>query len=266
LQGIVISKNEIQTSLHHVSNINTENIDSTLVGSTTTKARSYDSNLDLIHELARSTALARTTVFKIWEQLPIEQIFSACQNPMQFLAEATKKLRKVVADEMVRLVVYKKTDKQLSADELFQQVEETKSDTTATPDKGLYDYIKHDSDIEQDMAIEFDNNASVKLFFKLPDNYKIPTPIGNYTPDFALVMEKKNLDNNTDAPTNYYFVIETKGTDDIDKLKPDEKLKIQCAIKHFEAIGLRSYLAPVHNTTSFDKKSYEQTQQTFFNL
>ncbi len=85
-------------------------------------------------------------------------------------------------------------------------------------------------------------------FLKLPSFYKIPTPIGNYTPDFGLVVQRKGLKDKT--AQDYWFVIETKGTNDIyDKknLRENERAKIMYARKHFEAAGINTihYIAPV---------------------
>ena len=180
------------------------------------------------------------------------------------MAEATKAMRPIVNAELVRLVKYEKTGKTLSLEEIFAAEEETKADITPTPKRGLYDSIIHDSNVEQDMAKAFDDHSTVRLFIKLPSKYKIPTPIGTYSPDFAIVMEKKDLDD-PQAEAKYYFVIETKGTSELDKLKPAERMKIECAIKHFEALGIKSYLAPVDSTETFDAASQKAVGETFFN-
>ena len=130
----------------------------------------------------------------------------------------------------------------------------------------MYDKIIHDSDVEKDLSLEFDRHNTVRLFLKLPEWYKIPTPIGNYTPDFALVIEKKELNaSQNEANTKYYFTVEAKGSKEWKDLREDEKLKIQCAVKHFEAIGLNEYLYPVDSLKTFDQEAYKKTQQTFFN-
>ena len=76
-------------------------------------------------------------------------------------------------------------------------------------------------------------------------------------------MEKRDLDN-PDAEARFYFVVETKGTSEPCKLRPDERMKIQFAIKHFEALGMGSYLAPVNNVKAFDDKAFKAVSKTFF--
>ena len=81
--------------------------------------------------------------------------------------------------------------------------------------------------------------------------------MGNYTPDFALVIEKKNLENK-DSDKKYYFCIETKGKKTKDELSRDERLKIECATKHFVALGFlkpeAGYLAPITDFKHFEEQ------------
>ncbi len=266
LSDIHIGKNELEISLHRWNSITQDDVDEQHQGATRTTIRGQTATLNVIEELSRNTALATTTAAAILSGLPAAQNAMLAANPMKFLADATKALRRIVNQELVRLVKYEKTGKTLSLDDLFTSEEKTTRDLTPTPKKGLYDHIIHDSNIEQDMAHEFDNHSTVRLFMKLPDKYKIPTPIGTYNPDFALVMEKQDIDN-PDADTRFYFVIETKGTSELDKLKPDERMKIECAIRHFEALGIDSYFAPVDSTQTFDaqSKACKSVGETFFN-
>jgi type III restriction enzyme len=217
--------------------------------------------IDIIAELAKLSSLSENTACAILSGLPDVQKQQLAKNPMLFISEAAKKIRHVLNREMVKLVKYEVVEG-VHPLTLFEEVIETKANTTATPKHGLYDRIIHDSDIEHDMACELDAHPAVRVLVKLPKEYKIPTPIGNYTPDFALVVEKRNLDHQ-DAPSQFFFVIETKGADEWEKLKPEERMKIKCAIKHFEAIGLHSYLAPVESLKTFDKRALERVRETF---
>ncbi len=265
LSEIAVHANELEISLHHWDSISEEGVEAQHQGTARTTLAGRFAPLNVVKELSRNSALATTTTAAILAGLPEAQQLMLIRNPMQFLAEATKALRRIVNNELVRLVWYEKTERTLSLDELFSAEEETLRDTTPTPKRGLYDHIIHDSEVERNMATAFDNHTTVRLFLKLPPKYKIPTPIGNYTPDFALVMEKRNLDDPENAKTRFYFIIETKGASDLDLLKPDEWMKIKCAMKHFAALGLPSYLAPVDNPDTFDALAREQVGETFFN-
>lgn len=95
--------------------------------------------------------------------------------------------------------------------------------------KNIYDHVIYDSEIEHNFAIEAENDDDVLFYAKLPSRFKIDTPIGNYNPDWALVLR-------TDEGEKLYFVAETKGTENINDLKGTEKKKILCGRKHFEVI------------------------------
>ena len=265
LSKIVVADNTLEISLHRWKAITNEEdkveVDSEYEAGTHTAIQGRHATLDPIEELSRDTSLATTTTAAILSKLPREQLVMLSSNPMKFMAEAAKVLRRIVSRELVRLVRYEKTGETLSMDALFPEIEETMRNATLTPNHGLYSHIIHDSEVEKSLATDFDMHSTVRLFLKLPRNYKIPTPIGNYTPDFALVMEKREIFDGENGETKFYFVIETKGTSELDKLKPDERMKIECAIKHFDALGLEGYqppceyLAPVDSIDTFLEKS-----------
>ena len=186
------------------------------------------------------------------------------KNPMQFLSEASKRIRHVMNTEMVRLVQYNTTGEAYPMDLLEPEIP-TQRDLMETPKRGLYDHAICDSKVELDFAESLEAENIVRVFVKLPSEYKIPMPFGGtYNPDFALMIQKKNLDD-PDAKGEFYFTVETKGASEFEKLKEEEKLKIECAVRHFEAVGLKGYLAPVENLKTFDAKALERVGTTFFN-
>ena len=271
LSDIAVRKNEVEVSLHKWASI-TEGEEGVEIEEDNSYSRNSrasihgtQATLDVIGELSRDTSLATATIAEILAELTPAQQTMLSSNPMKFMAEAAKKLRRIVGQELVRLVRYEKTNDTISMDELFPEIDETTREVTPTPKRGLYDHIIHDSNVESRIAADFDEQSTVRLFLKLPSGYKISTPIGNYTPDFALVMEKRELFDDKSDGKKFYFVVETKGTSDIDQLKPDERMKIECAIKHFEALGVAEYLPSVKDIESFDEKSFNAVRETFFN-
>jgi len=110
-----------------------------------------------------------------------------------------------------------------------------------------------DSHVEHQFALATDLDDEVVCFLKLPSYYKIQTPIGEYEPDFGIVMKRKRLRNGKES--EFYFVIETKGTNDINNkkaLKESEVYKIKCAVKHFAKLGVEvQYKAPVKDYQYF---------------
>ena len=96
--------------------------------------------------------------------------------------------------------------------------------------KTITDKLALDSVTEQDFAKYLDNRPDIKLFLKLPSKFTIPTPVGPYNPDWAIVKE-------IDGAEKIYMVRETKNGGE----REDELHKIFCAGRHFEAIGMRDY-------------------------
>lgn len=93
--------------------------------------------------------------------------------------------------------------------------------------KSVYDYVVYDSStIEKPFAVALDNDPDVKLFFKIPERFKIQTPIGTYNPDWAVYLTKNGEE-------KLYFVLETKGSTSLFDLRTREQLKIHCGKKHF---------------------------------
>ena len=100
------------------------------------------------------------------------------------------------------------------------------------PEKTIYDqYVPLDSSVENHFAQDCEQSEQVKFYFKLPEWFKIPTPIGNYNPDWAVIFEDDK---------RIYFVAETKDTGtasvDLNKLHPSEKQKILCGIAHYKEL------------------------------
>lgn len=96
--------------------------------------------------------------------------------------------------------------------------------------KTIYeDFVPLDSSVENQFAKDCESSEQVKFYFKLPDWFKIPTPIGNYNPDWAVIFEDDK---------RIYFVAETKDTNtptvDLSKLRESEQQKIKCGKAHFK--------------------------------
>jgi len=94
----------------------------------------------------------------------------------------------------------------------------------AKPDKTLYNYIQTDSGVERQFAKDCDNDDRVEFYFKLPPKFTIPTPIGDYNPDWALVLKRDR---------KIYFVAETKASLESDDLRRKEDMKLKCGTAHF---------------------------------
>ena len=172
-------------------------------------------------------------------------------NPQAFLERCLgiiKKNRHALAIDGIKYV--KLDGQEYYAQEIFDS-----SELFANLDKNavkvehsVYDHIIYDSStVEKPFAVALDNDPDVKMFFKIPDRFKIDTPIGTYNPDWAVLWEKN-------GEQKLYFVIETKGTTELLDLRTSERLKIQCGKEHFKAIDENVRLDVATEWTEFKKK------------
>ena len=113
----------------------------------------------------------------------------------------------------------------------------------------VYDYIVYDSaTVEKPFALALDQDPDVKMFFKIPERFKIETPIGTYNPDWAVFLTRNGEE-------KLYFILETKGTDNLFDLRTPEQLKIHCGQKHFEALDeVEQWPEPVVNWNKFKQQ------------
>jgi type III restriction enzyme len=103
-------------------------------------------------------------------------------------------------------------------------------------EKSIYDHVIYDSGVERDFAEALETMDEVKLFVKLPDWFIVPTPIGDYNPDWAVVFHVQ--DQFGEVRDKLYLVRETKGSVDPADLRDKEALKIACAERQFEVIAV----------------------------
>ncbi|CEG26478.1 type III restriction-modification system endonuclease [Bacillus sp. B-jedd] len=186
---------------------------------------------DVITELQNRTNLTRKTIVRILTGCKRLEDFK--NNPQKFIQEVTK----IIQREMKLLLrdgikYYKMDDDSYYAVELFKNEELLAylNDNAVESRKSPFDHVLYDSEIEESFAKRFEDDENVRVYVKLPGWFKIETPVGNYNPDWAAVINKNGEE-------KLYFVLETKGTDIEELLRPEEQAKIQFARKHFEAIN-----------------------------
>jgi type III restriction enzyme len=251
LNELAIGDYEAEIVLTRIKRIVATGIDSDEIGRETERLHANFTPFDLIKELSKNTALSYKTAMSIVQSL--ENLRSIVKNPPTFLAQACAVIRNIELDEMLRSLSYRLTGESIPLGDL-KAVIETFFPVEPTPTRGIYDHAicTHDSIPEHNFAKDAEADNEVICFLKLPDFYEIPTPVGMYRPDFGLVLKRRSLKSGDSR--EYYFVIETKGTNDLEDkraLTDSEKLKIKCAMKHFDAIGIeakldyRPYCAPV---------------------
>lgn len=230
--------------------------DDTFTGSENIQFKARFTPLDLIEELSENTGLSYSTLFEILKKITNHDEW--IKNPPRYIHEAAYIIRNIELDEMMRGLDYQLTGDSFPFDfegDIVRSL--TNPNLVETPLHGIYDKMLVDSSVEYQFAKGADYDPEVVCFLKLPSWYKIKTPIGNYEPDFGLVMKRKSLRDGTES--EFYFVIETKGTNDIhDKkaLTESEVYKIKCAMKHFETLGVDvHYKAPIKEYQTFKKEA-----------
>lgn len=208
------------------------------------KVESYGNNNwkipDVLGYIQSKTELTRSTIEEILRRSGrIEDIII---NPQLFLDLATKAIRQSLYELMIDGIKYQKLGDSEYEMALFEAQElevylNSFSFKVSDTKKTIYEeFVPLDSGVESQFAEDCENSEQIKFYFKLPNWFKIPTPIGNYNPDWALVFEDNN---------NIYFVAETKDTGDpqvdLTKLSKSEQLKIKCGIAHFEEFENLNY-------------------------
>ena len=170
--------------------------------------------------------ITRRTIFEILKQSG--RVKDLTINPQLFLDGVVQEIQAVLHQLMVDGIKYDKLGDNEYEMRLFEneEIETYLSNLFRVnkPEKTLYNYVPVDSNIEETFAQECEADSKVKFYFKLPRGFKIPTPVGNYIPDWAVILENDY---------RLYFVAETKSTLDNKLLRGIEGLKIECGKKHF---------------------------------
>ncbi|WP_049156121.1 DEAD/DEAH box helicase family protein [Moraxella catarrhalis] len=191
---------------------------------------------DILKVLQQKTGLTRNTLVQILQQSGrIDEVKS---NPQRFIETVAEIINDELYDLMKNGIYYQKLDK-VYEQSLFKTYKIYANQYTFNVnkmDKTIYNGVLDlDSNTENQFATDCENyDEQVEFYFKLPKKFKIPTPIGNYNPDWAVVIKKNG--------EQVYFIAETKNTGDksiqdgvvVDKLKWEERFKIACAKRFFE--------------------------------
>lgn len=185
---------------------------------------------DLIGEIVKNSQITRKTAIKILSEIRENKFAMFKSNPEDFILKITK----IINTQKVKLIIsgikYHKTHEVYDTDiftiQNFKFNLSNDTGDTIEVKRHIYDYLKADSKVEKNLAKAMDN-SQVVVYAKLPNDFKIPTPLGGYNPDWAVVFENEDQ-------KNIYFIAETKGSCDESQLKGSEDLKIAYAKKYFE--------------------------------
>lgn len=185
---------------------------------------------DLLTEMQDRTQLTRKTIATVLTRSLRLNDFK--NNPQKFIELASEAIVRCKRLALVDGIRYQQLGPdQYYAQELFETTELSGylKNLVENTTKSVYEHVVCDSDTERDFALALERNEAVKVFAKLPGWFKVPTPLGSYNPDWAVIIEQ-------DGKERVYFVIETKSSLFIDDLRSGESAKIDCGKAHFRAI------------------------------
>ncbi|CAJ2927913.1 type III restriction-modification system endonuclease [Burkholderia pseudomallei] len=188
---------------------------------------------DLIGKLADGTQLTRRTVAEVLNGINVAVFAQFKTNPESFIAEAIRLINEQKATVIIEHLAYDPVEDKFDLD-IFT-AGQTKQDFSKAGDKlqrHIYDYVLTDSNIEHNFVKELDTSSDVVVYAKLPRGFLIPTPVGDYNPDWAISFKEGTV-------KHIYFVAETKGSMSSMELREIEKTKIKCARKFFEEMNRR---------------------------
>jgi type III restriction enzyme len=206
-----------------------------LTGSTTERGGSVHSlvKYDLLGKVAENTELTRKSAAEILTSIQASVFGQFKENPEHFIAEASRIIAEQKATMVIERLAYDGLAERYDVD-IFtaNQTGQDFSKASAKLKRHVYDYVVTDSEIERKFADELDTASEVVVYAKLPRGFLIPTPVGDYNPDWAISFKAGSV-------KHIYFVAETKGTMSSMKLREIENTKIACARKFFDEIGQR---------------------------
>ncbi|MGB3424150.1 MAG: DEAD/DEAH box helicase family protein [Castellaniella sp.] len=184
---------------------------------------------DLLTDLQDRTQLTRRTLASILTGSGRLNDFR--RNPQQFIELAAETINRCKRLALVDGIRYQKIgDDQFYALELFEPLTGYLKHMLPDTRKSIYEHVVYDSAVERDFADALEKNEAVKLYVKLPGWFKVPTPLGSYNPDWAVLVEE-------DGAQRLHLVVETKSSLFTDDLRDTEAARIQCGKAHFNALA-----------------------------
>lgn len=189
---------------------------------------------DLIGKVAEGTTLTRKTVSAILQGIRMDKIYMFKNNPEEFISKVIRLINEQKATMIVEHISYDTIEGEYDSN-IFTAEKNTQSfDKAFLAKKAIQDYVFTDGSaeksIERRFAEDLDRADEVCVYAKLPRTFQIPTPVGNYSPDWAIAFYEG-------TEKHIFFIAETKGTMESLELRPIEQAKISCAKKLFNEMS-----------------------------
>lgn len=189
---------------------------------------------DLLTELQDRTQLTRRTIARVLTESARLNDFK--RNPQQFIELAAESINRCKRLALVDGIQYQRLgDEAYWAQELFEDPKNVlmgylnQHNARMNTEKSVFEHVAIDSSVEWEFADQLEKNNAVKVYAKLPSWFKVPTPLGSYNPDWAVLIER-------DGQERLYFVVETKSSLFDEDLRDREGGKIKCGAAHFKAL------------------------------
>ncbi len=189
---------------------------------------------DLIGKIAEGTTLTRKTASTILKGIGVDKLYMFKNNPEEFISKVVKLIKEQKATMIVEHISYDYIDGQYDSTIFTAEKNTQRFDKAFLAKKAIQDYVFTDGSaeksVERKFAEDLDAADEVCVYAKLPRTFQIPTPVGNYSPDWAIAFYEGKV-------KHIFFVAETKGTMDSLNLRPIEQAKISCAKKLFNEMS-----------------------------
>jgi len=202
---------------------------------------------DLIEKIAEGIVLTRRTASAILQGIRVDKLYMFKNNPEEFITKVIRLINEQKATMIVEHISYDTIEGEYDSS-IFTAEKATQSfDKAYLAKKAIQDYVftdgSADKSIERNFAEDLDAADEVCVYAKLPRTFQIPTPVGNYSPDWAIAFYEGKV-------KHIFFIAETKGTMESLELRPIEQAKISCAKKLFNELS-------TNNVVYHDVDSYQ---------
>lgn len=186
---------------------------------------------DLVGEIAKGATLTRRTVVHILQGIHRQQLYLFRNNPEEFIRNVVKLIKEQKATMIVEHITYNKTENQYDTSIFTREKTRQPIERAYEAKKHILDYVFTDSKGERQFVEDLDKADEVCVYARLPRSFQIPTPVGDYAPDWAVAF------NDNMGVKHIFFIAETKGSMESMQLKGVELAKIECAKKLFNSIS-----------------------------
>ena len=201
---------------------------------------------DVLTDLQDKTQLTRRSIHRVL--VDSGRLNDFTRNPQEFIELTADAINRAKRLALVDGIKYQRLGaEEYYAQELFEQEELNGylKNMLKVGERSVYEHVVYQSDTEKSFAEQLEKNEAIKIYAKLPGWFKIPTPLGTYNPDWAVLVEK-------DGAERLYFVVETKNSLFTDDLRDKESAKIKCGEAHFDALATGENPARFVKATKLD--------------